>query len=258
MGAVGMSMASAYAVVVILEVATFRGGGRVALLQADDAGGGLEPPQRPEPERKPAKREVPEPAPATGPGEAGGLSALRRRFRRGPSEPQELPREPEPAPHVRVLGREVAPSPEAVAVRPAAEAVEAAPPAPPRVEAEPAPPPRPRPPEPVSPPPPAPAPPLQSVPAPPPAPAPEPEPAPLEPAAQQVIQMPVRGGPREWNLWDLERLVREHAGRDVMVDEERSYLLMYLREFANADGVLPVDFDALVRESFGDLVGAPN
>src|SRR5207237_9660005 len=85
-----------------LEGAAFRGGGRVALLQADDAGGGLEPPQRPEPERKPAKREVPEPAPATGPGEAGGLSALRRRFRRGPSEPQELPREPEPAPHVRV------------------------------------------------------------------------------------------------------------------------------------------------------------
>ena len=30
---------------------------------------------------------------------------------------------------------------------------------------------------------------------------------------------------------------------------------MYLREFAGADGVLPVDFDGLVRESFGDLVG---
>ena len=30
---------------------------------------------------------------------------------------------------------------------------------------------------------------------------------------------------------------------------------MYLREFANADGALPVDFDALVRDSFGDLIG---
>jgi hypothetical protein len=31
---------------------------------------------------------------------------------------------------------------------------------------------------------------------------------------------------------------------------------MYLREFADADGMLPVDFDGLVRDSFGDLVGA--
>jgi hypothetical protein len=63
-------------------------------------------------------------------------------------------------------------------------------------------------------------------------------------------------GPRAWNIWDLERLTREHAGTDVFRDEERSYLLVYLREFANADGVLPLDFDGLVRESFGDLVGA--
>jgi hypothetical protein len=27
-----------------------------------------------------------------------------------------------------------------------------------------------------------------------------------------------------------------------------------LREYANADGVLPVQFDDLVRESFGDLL----
>jgi hypothetical protein len=30
---------------------------------------------------------------------------------------------------------------------------------------------------------------------------------------------------------------------------------MYLREFAGPDGVLPDDFDSLVRDSFGDLVG---
>ena len=39
-------------------------------------------------------------------------------------------------------------------------------------------------------------------------------------------------------------------------DEERTFLLMYLREFANADGVLPADFDAVVRESFGDVLDA--
>ena len=89
---------------------------------------------------------------------------------------------------------------------------------------------------------------------------PEPEPAPArEPAVAvashtSVVTLSPRG-PREWNLWDLERLARRHSGTDVFRDEERSYLLMYLREFANADGVLPIDFDTLVRDSFGDLVG---
>jgi len=38
--------------------------------------------------------------------------------------------------------------------------------------------------------------------------------------------------------------------------EELSYLLVYLRDFASPEGVLPTDFDALVRESFGDLLAA--
>ena len=62
--------------------------------------------------------------------------------------------------------------------------------------------------------------------------------------------------PREWNLWDLERIARDGAGADVARDEERSFLLMYLREFAGPDGLLTADFDALVRDSFGDLLGA--
>jgi hypothetical protein len=57
-----------------------------------------------------------------------------------------------------------------------------------------------------------------------------------------------------WNLWDLERSVREAVGADTARDEERSFLLMYLREFADAGGVLPAEFDPLVRETFGDLV----
>ena len=47
-------------------------------------------------------------------------------------------------------------------------------------------------------------------------------------------------------------------GEDPLRDEERAYLLVYLREFAAADGALPVDFDSLVRESFGELVGGPS
>jgi hypothetical protein len=91
-----------------------------------------------------------------------------------------------------------------------------------------------------------------------PTPAPEPEPAPaaVEPEPQTVVALPLSSEPRQWNLWDLERLTREHAGADAARDEERSFLLMYLRDFAGPDGLLPIDFDGLVRDSFGDLVGA--
>jgi hypothetical protein len=91
----------------------------------------------------------------------------------------------------------------------------------------------------------------------------EPEPE-LEPAAaaEPVVVVPigvsgmgVGGVQRSWNLWDLERLSRESAGHDAVRDEERTFLLMYLREFAGPDGILPDDFDSLVRDSFGDLVG---
>jgi hypothetical protein len=106
-------------------------------------------------------------------------------------------------------------------------------------------------PEPEPEPEPVPAPPvLAAVPAPPPvtaAPIPEPEPVP----AAAVIRI---GGPRQWNVWDLERVSREHAGGDTVADEERTFLLLYLRDFAGPDGLLPVDFDDLVRQSFGGLV----
>jgi hypothetical protein len=89
-------------------------------------------------------------------------------------------------------------------------------------------------------------------------PEPEPEPEPLPPAPERTTVVPIGVGsaPRKWNLWTLERLTREHGGDDVALDEERQFLLMYLREFADADGLLPVDFDGLVRDSFGALVGS--
>ena len=79
----------------------------------------------------------------------------------------------------------------------------------------------------------------------------EPEPQELEPVAVlPAWQM----APREWNVWDLERLAREGAGSDAGRDEERAFLLMYLRDFAGPDGLLPTNFDGLVRDSFGDLI----
>jgi hypothetical protein len=55
-------------------------------------------------------------------------------------------------------------------------------------------------------------------------------------------------------VWELERLARASSGGDAEKDEELSYLLVYLRGFANPEGTLSVDFDDLVRESFGPLL----
>ena len=95
-----------------------------------------------------------------------------------------------------------------------------------------------------------PLPPLAVVPAPEPDPEPEPEPEP------NVVELSP-AEPRDWNVWELERRAREQAGVDVARDEEWGYLLLYLREFASAEGTLPRDFDALVRESFGELIASP-
>lgn len=99
---------------------------------------------------------------------------------------------------------------------------------------------------------------IVAVPSPPPVPEPEPEPQrepePEPETARVVAFMPANDGPREWNLWELERAARDHATDDVVRNEERSYLLMYLREFAGPDGVLPTDFDGLVRDAFGDML----
>jgi hypothetical protein len=82
-------------------------------------------------------------------------------------------------------------------------------------------------------------------------------PAPPEPEPTVVAFTPRSlGVPRQWNLWELERIARDLSGTDTERDEERSFLLMYLREFADADGVLPTSFDAIVRESFGDVLDA--
>ncbi len=83
-------------------------------------------------------------------------------------------------------------------------------------------------------------------------PAPEPEPEPAGDPERSVARIPLNGAPREWNVWELERLARSGEARD----EELAFLLLELRQFANADGRLPVSFDPVVRESFGELLYA--
>jgi len=128
---------------------------------------------------------------------------------------------------------------------------------PPMPEPEPAPAPEPAPPAPDPQPPlPEPVPPVPQLrAAPPPPPEPELE---LELEPRPVVAHLPRpdGGPREWNVWELERLVREQEGLDPARDEELTFLLLELRQFANADGQLPSSFDALVRDSFGDRLYA--
>jgi hypothetical protein len=107
--------------------------------------------------------------------------------------------------------------------------------------APPAPDPQPPTPEPTPP-----APDLRAVPSPEPKPAADPEPEP------PVTRIPLNGPPREWNVWELERLARDGEARD----EEVAFLLLELRQFANAHGQLPVSFDPVIRESFGELLYA--
>jgi hypothetical protein len=58
----------------------------------------------------------------------------------------------------------------------------------------------------------------------------------------------------EWKIDDLERLVDEHraAGADRVAEWEA--YVFHLRQYADAEGRLPSAFDALVAETFRDLV----
>jgi type IV secretory pathway VirB10-like protein len=130
---------------------------------------------------------------------------------------------------VRVLGAERAASMSTPAVEPAPA------PAPPPPAAE-EPPPQPLP-EPVA------------AGPPPPPPEPEPEPAPEpQPAPVGGSTLPLQG---PWNIWEIERVLRERG----QADDEKQFLVHYLRDYAGPDGMLPREFDDLVRESFSGLFG---
>jgi hypothetical protein len=88
--------------------------------------------------------------------------------------------------------------------------------------------------------------------------APEPEPAPVpEPVAVASQPPPIEAkasltaaGP--WNIWEIERVLRERGD----TDQERRFLVHFLRDYAGPDGELPGEFDDLVRESFGSLLAS--
>lgn len=77
--------------------------------------------------------------------------------------------------------------------------------------------------------------------------------APLPAPEAEPITVPA-GPPREWNIWELQRAVRDTP--DGERHEEWTALLIHLREFANPDGNLSIEFDALVRESFAPILEA--
>jgi hypothetical protein len=107
---------------------------------------------------------------------------------------------------------------------------------------EPAPAPVVRAPEPLQEPEPEPLPVREPVPAPQPAPSPQPEP------------VPVAADPGEWNLHDLERLVRDHAAEFPQRAEEWEIYLESIREYAGPGGQLPATLDWLIWDTFGDLL----
>ena len=74
---------------------------------------------------------------------------------------------------------------------------------------------------------------------------PEPEPEPEAPARRRSA-----GG---WTLQALESLVRERSDAAPERQEEWTNYLFFLREHADADGVLPASFDQLVNDVFGPL-----
>jgi hypothetical protein len=77
-----------------------------------------------------------------------------------------------------------------------------------------------------------------------PLPEPEPEPEPV------VVSLALHDQtPRTWNLWELESLAEGMNG-DARA-EERTLLLLHMREFSDAAGNLPLEFDPLVRDVFG-------
>ena len=82
---------------------------------------------------------------------------------------------------------------------------------------------------------------------------PEPGPAAPEPEPEPVAV----AEPGDWNLAELERLVREHAHAYPERAEEWGYYLESMRGFAGPDGRLPTTLDWLVWDTFGDLLGRP-
>jgi hypothetical protein len=77
------------------------------------------------------------------------------------------------------------------------------------------------------------------------------------PVAEPEQPAPVAGevAGRGWNLRTLERLVNEQSDANPEVVGEWTTYLFFLRQHADAEGVLPSSFDDLVGDVFGNLPG---
>jgi glucose dehydrogenase len=73
--------------------------------------------------------------------------------------------------------------------------------------------------------------------------------SPRQPVAV-TASAPVADGEKQWSIWTLDRVARETS------DAELRFLVLSLQEYADSDGMLPLQFDPLVRESFGELLGS--
>jgi hypothetical protein len=84
-----------------------------------------------------------------------------------------------------------------------------------------------------------------------PEPEPEPEPAPEPPPAAVAVQTSRNG---HYNLVTLEGLVEHHSGEFPDRAEEWTSYLFFLRDYAAPDGSLPDSFDALISDTFSDVL----
>ncbi len=109
------------------------------------------------------------------------------------------------------------------------------------------------PPQPEPPPAPRPEPVAEPVPQPEAAPEPPPEPEPVQHPQPVAEPQPV-AAPGDWNLGELERLVREHAAEFPDRAQEWEIYLDSMREHAGPDGQLPASLDWLVWDTFGDVL----
>jgi hypothetical protein len=91
----------------------------------------------------------------------------------------------------------------------------------------------------------------EPVPEPEPEPEPDPEPA-AAPAPPPAAVGPGRNG--FYNLTTLEHLVGTRGSAFPDRLEEWSSYLYFLRDYADADGFVPASFDALIAETFAELV----
>lgn len=73
-------------------------------------------------------------------------------------------------------------------------------------------------------------------------------------SVSEAVSAPATRGPTQWNLDLLEHLAAKHGSRFPETAEEWSLYLVYLRDFAGLDRMLPESFDGLVLEVFGDLI----